>query len=80
MKEPPSKSTFPLEQVKEMLRKELEEAADESVICHGGWEPVLDSLRMVTVVIDARRHVRLPAATGKGGPKGRLHKRGRRSR
>ena len=45
-----SKSTFPLEELQELLRKELEEAADESVVLHGGWEPVLDSLRMVTVV------------------------------
>ena len=49
-RKPSPKSTFPLEEVQELLRKELEEAVDESIVLHGGWEPVLDSLRMVTVV------------------------------
>jgi acyl carrier protein len=49
-REAPSKSTFQIERLQEVLRKELNEAADESAILHGGWEPVLDSLRMVTVV------------------------------
>ena len=49
-KDKPSKSAFPLEKVRELLRKELEEAEEESTILHDGWEPVLDSLRMVTVV------------------------------
>lgn len=43
-------STFPLEKVQEILRRELEEAEEESATLHEGWEPVLDSLRMVTVV------------------------------
>jgi acyl carrier protein len=50
VKSPPSESTFPFERVREVLRKELEEAAEESDILHEGWEPVLDSLRMVTVI------------------------------
>ncbi|HEY7424056.1 MAG TPA: hypothetical protein VH682_07455 [Gemmataceae bacterium] len=50
VKAPPSKSTFSFERVREFLRKELEEAEEESSILHEGWEPVLDSLRMVTVV------------------------------
>jgi acyl carrier protein len=49
-KEPLSILAFPFERVQEVLRRELEEAANESVILHGAWEPVLDSLRMVTVV------------------------------
>jgi acyl carrier protein len=49
-KDPPSKSAFPGEQVREILRRELEEAAEESAALHEGWEPVLDSLRIVTVV------------------------------
>jgi acyl carrier protein len=50
VKDPASKSAFPFERVRELLRKELEEAEEESSILHEGWEPVLDSLRMVTVV------------------------------
>src|SRR5262245_16168922 len=49
-KEPHSKFVFPETEIREMLRKELEEAAEESATLHEGWEPVLDSLRMVTVV------------------------------
>jgi acyl carrier protein len=49
-KEPPSKSAFPEDKVRELLRRELEEAAEESATLHEGWEPVLDSLRMVTVI------------------------------
>ena len=45
-----SKSTFPLEKVQEILRSELDEAAEESATLHGGWEPVLDSLRVVAVI------------------------------
>ena len=36
---PPSRPVFPLKDV-----------AEESDVLHNGWEPVLDSLRMVTVV------------------------------
>jgi acyl carrier protein len=50
IKSPPSESAFPLERVRAVLRAELEEAAEESGILHEGWEPVLDSLRMVTVI------------------------------
>jgi acyl carrier protein len=50
VKDPPSKSAFPIERVRQVLRKELEEAEEESGTLHEGWEPVLDSLRMVTVV------------------------------
>jgi acyl carrier protein len=48
VKNPPS--TFPLDKVREVLRKELEEAAEESATVHEAWEPLLDSLRVVTVV------------------------------
>jgi acyl carrier protein len=49
-KEPHTKPAFPLDKVREILRRELEEAEEESATLHEGWEPVLDSLRMVTVV------------------------------
>jgi acyl carrier protein len=50
VKAPVSESTFPFAKVRELLRRELEEAAEESSTIHGAWEPVLDSLRMVSVV------------------------------
>ena len=50
VKDPPSTSEFPTERVRELLRKELEEAVEESATLHESWEPVLDSLRMVSVV------------------------------
>lgn len=50
LKDPASKSTFPLEKVREILRRELDEAAEESAALHEGWEPVLDSLRVVTII------------------------------
>jgi len=49
-KEPPSKSAFQEDKAREILRRELEEAAEESATLHEGWEPVLDSLRVVTVI------------------------------
>jgi hypothetical protein len=45
-----SDATFPLEAVHAVLRKEFAEAAEESALLHEAWEPVLDSLRMVTIV------------------------------
>lgn len=47
---PAAKGAFPLAEVQARLRKELEEAEAESVILHPGWQPVLDSLRMVTAI------------------------------
>ena len=44
------KVSFPLAEVQARLRAELEEAEQESVILHPGWQPVLDSLRMVTAI------------------------------
>ncbi len=44
------KGTFPLAEVQARLRRELEEAEAESIILHPGWQPVLDSLRMVTAI------------------------------
>jgi acyl carrier protein len=46
-----SKSTFPAADVRRQLQVEVQQAADESVVLRGGWEPVLDSLRMVSVII-----------------------------
>ena len=45
-----AKRVFPLAEVQKRLRKELQEAEAESVILHPGWQPVLDSLRMVTAI------------------------------
>ena len=39
-----------MEEIQARLRRELEEAEAESVILHPGWQPVLDSLRMVTAI------------------------------
>ena len=47
---PQARRVFPLAEVQTRLRRELEEAAEESEILHGGWQPVLDSLRMVTAI------------------------------
>lgn len=47
---PSAKGAFPLAEVQERLRRELGEAVAESVILHPGWQPVLDSLRMVTAI------------------------------
>ncbi len=57
---PLSKTAFPLAAVQERLRRELEEAAAESKILHPGWEPVLDSLRMVTVVAALEELIKFP--------------------
>ena len=46
-----SKATFPADDVRRRLQAEVQQAADESVVLRGGWEPVLDSLRIVSVVI-----------------------------
>jgi hypothetical protein len=46
----PASGAFPLAEVQSRLRRELEEAEAESVILHPGWQPVLDSLRMVTAI------------------------------
>ena len=42
---------YPAVEVRRRLRRELEKAAEESVVLQGGWEPELDSLRMVSVVL-----------------------------
>ncbi len=46
-----SKSTFPAADVRRRLQVEVQQAADESVVLRGGWELLLDSLRMVSVII-----------------------------
>ena len=46
-----SQLLFPAAEVRRRLQVEVQQAADESVVLRGGWEPVLDSLRMVSVVI-----------------------------
>ena len=47
---PPPNAVFPLTEVQARLRRELGEAVAESVVLHPGWQPVLDSLRMVTAI------------------------------
>jgi acyl carrier protein len=47
---PSTKGEFPLAGVQVRLRRELEEAEAESTVLHPGWQPILDSLRMVTAV------------------------------
>jgi acyl carrier protein len=42
---------FPLADVEARLRKELGKAAAESDVLRGSWEPSLDSLRMVSVLV-----------------------------
>lgn len=48
--ESPARS-YPTAEVSRRLQKELEKAAEESVVLKGGWEPELDSLRMVSVIL-----------------------------
>jgi acyl carrier protein len=43
--------TFPRDALKTRLRKELKDAADESGVLHGDWDPVLDSLRVVSILL-----------------------------
>ena len=47
---PVSLASFPATEVERRLRRELTDAAEESTVLRGSWEPVLDSLRMVSVV------------------------------
>ena len=44
-------TAFPSETVKERLRQELGDAARESEILRGTWDPMLDSLRVVSVLV-----------------------------
>lgn len=59
---PRSKKVFPQAAVEDLVRKELEEAAEESGVLHPGWEPVLDSLRIVTAIskIEDLLKIKLP--------------------
>ena len=41
---------FPKEAVRDLLRKELQAAAHDGSVLSPGWEPVFDSLTVVTVV------------------------------
>lgn len=41
---------FSEEAVRNRLREELQAVADDGGVLHPGWEPVLDSLTVVTVV------------------------------
>jgi acyl carrier protein len=69
-KDPPSKSTFPEDKAREILRRDFKEAAEESATLQEGWEPVLDSLRMVTVITALEELFDFPLPPEKVIPKG----------
>jgi len=46
-----SEAVYPFEDVQNRLRQGIREAAEESVDLRGEWEPLLDSLRMVSVLV-----------------------------
>lgn len=46
---------FPLDALKKGLRKELKDAADESGVLHGDWDPMLDSLRIVSILLTVEK-------------------------
>jgi hypothetical protein len=46
-----SGDVYPFAEVESRLRAGVREAAEESVALRGGWEPLLDSLRMVSVLV-----------------------------
>jgi acyl carrier protein len=46
-----SEASYPFAEVHRRLREHIREAAEESVDLRGGWEPLLDSLRMVSVLV-----------------------------
>lgn len=43
---------FPLKALQERLRQELTAVAEESDVLHGEWDPVLDSLRIVSTLLE----------------------------
>ena len=47
-----AKPQFPGVELEKRLRKELTKVADESDVLHGDWDPVLDSLRVVSVLLE----------------------------
>lgn len=44
-------TAFPKAEVESRLHRELKRAVEERAILTGDWDPVLDSLRMVSVVL-----------------------------
>ena len=42
---------FPADHVRKILEREIREAAEESLDIRGGWEPQLDSLRIVSILV-----------------------------
>ncbi len=46
-----SEASYPFAEVDGRLREGIREAAEESVDLRGEWEPLLDSLRMVSVLV-----------------------------
>lgn len=46
-----TEKTFPAAEVERRLRRELEEVASDTAVVRAGWEPVLDSLVVVGVLI-----------------------------
>src|SRR4051812_34832884 len=43
---------FPLEALERRLRNQLTDVAEESNVLHGDWDPVLDSLRVVSILLE----------------------------
>jgi len=50
-KTPTSEAIYPFADVQRLLQAGVREAAEDSVDLRGEWEPLLDSLRMVSVVV-----------------------------
>ncbi len=48
---PTAAPSFPTAELERRLREELKKAADDSAVLHDEWEPVLDSLVVVSVII-----------------------------
>ena len=46
-----SEAVYPFADVRQLLQAGVREAAEDSVDLRGEWEPVLDSLRMVSVLV-----------------------------
>ncbi len=51
VKPAPSEAAYPFAEVESRLREGVREAAEESVGLRGEWEPLLDSLRLVSVLV-----------------------------
>ena len=46
-----SDGTFPTAEAERLLREEFQQAAEEGLLLRPAWQPLIDSLRMVSVVV-----------------------------